>query len=205
MGRFRRNAFGWRSQPAAKRVREAVSEIKKTARKNPVLGAEGAVLFQEKVSPALAHVDSSSGAIGSAVNRAIDALVPIIASAPAEPAARGAWLERLWQAHAADEIPYIETLADYWGALCVSKETASGWADCLLESSRQALSPDREVGDFFHGTSACLSALYAAERYAEIVDLLDVPTLWAYRPPRTRGSSIGRSSSRSARRATRRR
>ena len=61
--------------------------------------------------------------------------MPIIASAPAEPAARGAWLERLWQAHAADEIPYIETLAAYWGALCVSKETASGWADCLLESA----------------------------------------------------------------------
>ena len=69
--RFRRNAFGWRSQPAAKRVREAVSEIKKAARKSPMLGAEGAVLFLERVSPALAHVDTSSGSIGSAVNRAI--------------------------------------------------------------------------------------------------------------------------------------
>jgi hypothetical protein len=51
--RFRRNAFGWRSQPALVRVKEAVAEIKKTARKNPVLAAEGAVLFLEKVSPAL--------------------------------------------------------------------------------------------------------------------------------------------------------
>ncbi len=32
----------------------------------------GAVLFLEKVSLALAHVDGSSGAIGSAVNNAID-------------------------------------------------------------------------------------------------------------------------------------
>ncbi len=44
-------------------------------------GAEGAVLFFEKVSPALEHVDSSSGAIGTAVNNTIDALVPIIADA----------------------------------------------------------------------------------------------------------------------------
>ena len=37
--RFRRGAFGWRSQPAIKRVKEAVSEIKKVARRDPVLGA----------------------------------------------------------------------------------------------------------------------------------------------------------------------
>ena len=80
--RFRRNAFGWRSQPAIKRVKEAVSEIKKAARKDPTLGAEGAVLLLEKLSPALEHVDSSSGAIGTAVNNAINALVPIIAKAP---------------------------------------------------------------------------------------------------------------------------
>jgi hypothetical protein len=48
-GRFRRNAFGWRSQPAIQRVREAVSEIKGVARRDALLGAEGAVLFLEKV------------------------------------------------------------------------------------------------------------------------------------------------------------
>ncbi len=55
-----------------KRVKEALSEIKKMARKDPVTGAEGAVLFLEKVSPAIEHVDSSSGVIGTAVNKAID-------------------------------------------------------------------------------------------------------------------------------------
>jgi len=49
--RFRRNAFDWRSQPAIQKVREAVSEIKKAARRDPVLAADGAVLFLEKVSP----------------------------------------------------------------------------------------------------------------------------------------------------------
>src|SRR5690606_18064756 len=82
--RFRRHAFGWRSTVAVQRVKEAVKEIKSVARKDPVSGAEGAVLFLEKVSPALEHVDSSSGAIGTAVNNAIEALVPIIALSPVE-------------------------------------------------------------------------------------------------------------------------
>jgi hypothetical protein len=38
------------------------------ARRDSVLGAEGAVLFLERVSPALQNVDGSSGAIGHAVN-----------------------------------------------------------------------------------------------------------------------------------------
>ena len=70
--RFRRGTFGWKSQPAITRVREAVAEIKRVAKSDPVLAADGAVLFLERVSPALAQVDSSSGAIGSAVNRAIE-------------------------------------------------------------------------------------------------------------------------------------
>lgn len=96
--RFRRHAFGWRSQSAIQRVKEAVSEIKQSALKDPVLGGEGAVLFLEKVSPAIEQVDSSSGAIGTAVNNAIDALVPIIANAPASDRQRDKWLERLWRA-----------------------------------------------------------------------------------------------------------
>jgi hypothetical protein len=42
--RFRRHAFGWKSQPAIQRVRQAVAEIKKVARTDPMFGAEGAVL-----------------------------------------------------------------------------------------------------------------------------------------------------------------
>jgi NAD(P)-dependent dehydrogenase (short-subunit alcohol dehydrogenase family) len=179
--RFRRHAFGWRSKPAIQRVKEAVSEIKKVARENPVLGAEGAVSFLERVSPALEQVDSSSGAIGTAVNNAIVALVPVIAKAPAELKTRSEWLERLWEAHAADDIPYIEPLADYWGELCGSKEVASDWGDQLITLTRHALSPDKALRGHFHGTSACLSALYRAERYDEIVTLLDVVAIWSYK------------------------
>ncbi len=82
--RFRAGAFGWRSEPAITRIKEAVSEIKATSKKDPILGAEGAILFLQKLSPALQNIDGSSGAIGTAVNRAIDTLVPVIAKAPVD-------------------------------------------------------------------------------------------------------------------------
>jgi hypothetical protein len=179
--RFRRNAFGWRSQPAITRVKQAVSEIKKVARGDPILAAQGAVLFLKKLSPALAQVDSSSGAIGTAVNHAIRDLVPIIGNAPADEKTRDAWLEQLWEAHEADEIPYIELLADYWGELCAAKEVASAWADRLVGITRMALSPEKDLRGHFHGTSACLSALFFAGRYAEVVEILAVESFWPYK------------------------
>lgn len=182
--RFRRGAFGWRSSRlAVARIEEAVSEIKKAARRDPVLGAEGAVLFLEKLSPALEQVDSSSGALGTAVNRAIEALVPIIAGAPADDDRREAWLERLWQAVEEDDIPYIEPLADCWGELCVTPERASRWADRWIDVVRLAWSPDPRRRGYFKGTTACLSALFTAGRHGEILRLLDLAPykMWAYR------------------------
>jgi hypothetical protein len=180
--RFRRNAFGWKSQPAIQRVKQAVSEIKKVARADAVLAADGAVAFIERISPALEHVDSSSGAIGTAVNNALAELVPVIANAPADAKTRDAWLERLWEAHEADGVPYIELLGDYWGELCASKELARQWADRLIGITRTALSPDPSLRGHFHGTSACLGALYRAERYQEIVELVAGDRIiWPYK------------------------
>ena len=179
--RFRRGAFGWKSQPAIQRVKEAVSEIKGVARKDEVRAAEGAVLFLEKVSPALENVDGSSGAIGTAVNHAITAFVEIIASAPVENETREKWLERLFEAHAADQIPYIETLADHWGELCASPDLASRWADELLGITRMALRAQEGARGYFHGTSACLSALFASGRHEELVDLLEHERFWHYK------------------------
>jgi hypothetical protein len=178
--RFRRHAFGWKSPPAVQRVAQAVREIKHVARSAPALAADGAVTLIERLSPALERVDSSSGAIGTAVNKAIAELVPIIAGAPADAGMRESWLERLWAAHGTDEIPYIEQLADNWGELCVSQEVAAAWSDRLIGITRMALSPDKNLRGYFHGTSACLSALYRAERYGEIIDILQVDTFWPY-------------------------
>jgi hypothetical protein len=89
--RFRYHAFGWQSEKPIQRIKEALSEIKRVARKEPELAAAGAVLFLEKIAPAIEQVDSSSGAIGSMVNRAIDTLVPTIAKAPVAPSIRQQW------------------------------------------------------------------------------------------------------------------
>ncbi|MFW8600228.1 hypothetical protein ACOHYD_01930 [Desulfobacterota bacterium M19] len=171
--RFRRHAYGWRSQTPIKRIKEAVSEIKSASRKDPILGAEGAVLLLSKLSPALEHVDSSSGAVGTAVNNAIKALVPIIANAPADIPTRKKWLKHLWKAVEADDIPYIETLIEHWGALCQNTKLASTWADTLMSPVKITWSEKRRAGGgYFKGTPACLSSLLAAGRNQEIMDLL---------------------------------
>lgn len=182
--RFRRHAFGWRSHPAIERVSEAVAEIKAVAKRDPALGAEGAVLLLEKLSPALEQVDSSSGAIGTAVNNAIAALAPIIAEAPVSGQVRSKWLDRLWKAVEDDKIPYIELLPEYWGELCHTPELASCWADDLAVPLKLSWAESRKGGfGFFKGTTGCLSALYAAGRYPELLALLDLCPykFWNYR------------------------
>lgn len=177
--RFRRGAFGWRSQPAITRIKEAVAEIKKVARKEPVVAAEGAVLFLEKISPALQNVDSSSGAIGGAVNRAIADLVAVIANANVENNLRAKWLERLFEAHAADQVPYIESMGDYWGALCATPELANVWANRLIGIVERVWTARKEGYAFFHGTYMCLSAMLQAEQYDQLLALLEkAPFVW---------------------------
>ena len=172
--RFGAGAFGWRSDLPIKRIAEAVAEIKKAAQKDKLLGAEGAVMFLEKVSGALEHVDSSSGAIGSAVNRAIALTVPIIAQAPASDKLRDKWLERLWQAVEDDDMPYIELLPDHWGELCVTPKRASEWADRFIEGVRLVCNPGQPRGGYFKGTTVRLSAFCAAGRHDDLLTLLDL-------------------------------
>ncbi|WP_053175070.1 hypothetical protein [Limnohabitans planktonicus] len=182
--RFRRDAFGWKgSKLASQRIKEALIEIHTVARHDPVQGAEGAVLLLEKLSPALSQIDSSSGAIGSACYGAIEALVPLIAGAPASTALRKKWLDRLFEAIQADQVPYIETLGEHWGELCATPELASEWADQLLPGLRLMLG-DRAMGTFatFTGTSLCYSALFTAGRHDELLQLLSLHPhpIWPY-------------------------
>ena len=122
-----------------------------------MLGAEGAVLFLERVSPALEHVDSSSGAIGTAVYHAIEAFAPIIAAAPADPKTRRQWLIGSGQLTKPMRSPSSKH-SPTTGEKLRLEGVASHWADELLDITRMALSPDPKLHGFFHGTSACLSA-----------------------------------------------
>lgn len=54
----------------------------------------------------------------------------------------------------------------------------TGDRDALIGTTRLALSPDPQVHGYFHGTTACLSALYRARRYGEILDLIRGRTIW---------------------------
>jgi hypothetical protein len=173
--RFRRNAFGWKSDTPIQRIKEALAEIKAAAKKEPVLAAEGAVLFLEKLAPAIEQVDSSSGGIGSAVNRAIETLVPIISKAEVSRAVREKWLDCLWDAVQEDDMPYLEYLGELWGDLCASQEIASKWADDLRPTVERVWEHSASTGEYgyFRGTTACLSALYAAGRHDELLPLIE--------------------------------
>lgn len=177
--RFRRHAFGWRSDMPIQRIKEALAEIKAVSRKDPVVAADGAVTLLERLSPALEQVDSSSGALGTAVDRAIDTLVPIIAAADVEPRVRQRWLERLWRALQEDEIPYIESLGEHWGELCATPELAMAWVDELLPRVEHVWSHRSSGHGFFKGTSACLSSFFASGRHDQLLALLErAPFEW---------------------------
>jgi hypothetical protein len=131
--RFRGRAYGWHgSALASKRLKEAVREINFVAKSDRVVAAEGCVSLMERLWPALADVDTSSGALGGAVHRTLDELIPILISAPADVMTRSAWLERLFQAVMDDGIRRVWVDEPPGGhvigtAICLS---------CLLEAGR---------------------------------------------------------------------
>ena len=178
--RFRTGAYSWKaSRLAIQRIEEAISEIKLVNKQDRPLAAEGAVLFIEKLVPAIGEIDSSSGALGTAVSNALLELAGIISKAKVEVETREIWLDRLWQAVQDDGYSYIESLADYWGELCVEQEIASQWADEFMSAVKHSL----EFGGYFSGTPACLSCLLVARRNEEVLKVLEQAsfTWWHYR------------------------
>lgn len=180
--RFRRGGFGWRaSRLAGERIAEALAEIRAVARHDPLRAADGAVRFLVKLSPALEQVDSSSGALGSAARAAVEALVPVIAQAPADEGMREGWLEQLFEAIQNDDPPYLELLDERWGDLCATPEAASRWADRLMDHLRHVhAARHRGQHAFTRAESACYSALFAAGRHDELIDLIggDPRPMW---------------------------
>jgi hypothetical protein len=130
---------------------------------------EGAVIFLEKASGALEHVDSSSGAIGTAVIRAIETLVPIVAQAPASDNLRDKWLERLWCAIDDDNLHRVAPRS--LGRIMRHARERLAVGGSLYRVVRLIWSPDLPRGGHFKGTAACLSALHAAGRHEELLNL----------------------------------
>jgi hypothetical protein len=160
-------------------VKEAITEIKKVAAKEPILGACGAIIFIERISSALDHVDGSSGSMGSAVNHSLKEMVKIIAAAPAETNIRNEWLNRLWAAVHADRIGYLDSLPQYWGELCASPELAQSWADKFSWTVKSLWLSEKKGGSYCPETIASMSSFLKAEKYQEILELIELaPYIW---------------------------
>lgn len=173
--RFRAKAYGWRgSATAIQRLKEAVAEIKKVAKANPLTAGEGAVSLMERLWPALEDIDTSSGALGRAVNVTLEALIPILITAPAMPKVRAAWLERLYQAVLDDGVQYLSPVEERWGEIAVYPELMNAYADDLLSLLRQAWADDRP-GAHVIGRMIGLSCLLEVGRYDTLLEVLRLP------------------------------
>ena len=52
----------------------------------------------KRIWPAFQDIDISSGALGTAVARTLNELIPILTDAPADHESRSKWLQRLFEA-----------------------------------------------------------------------------------------------------------
>lgn len=181
--RFRAKVLGWHSSRLGiDRLKQAISEINSVARRDPALAADGVVGLIERIWPTFEHVDSSSGALGSAVRRTLNELIPILVRVRVDQRIRDRWLNRLWRAILNDGVSYLSLVEEAWGELCGSSEVASYWADTILPMLRSRWS-DSRPGDYVRGTDLCLSSLLRAGRHKELLDLLalkDHP-IWPWR------------------------
>jgi len=169
--KFRAKSYGWRgSRLAISRLKEAFSEIKAAAKSDPVAGGDGAVSLMERI-PAFQDIDTSSGALGTAVARTLDKLIPILIDAPADHSTRSKWLTRLFEAVQNDGVEYLAPVEGQWGEIARYPDLINEYADRLIGIVRRAWA-DHETFQHVIGTSICLSCLLEAGRYAELQELL---------------------------------
>ncbi len=172
--RFRNKAYGWRGDRLAiKRLKEAVSEIRKAGKSDAAAAADGAIELMERLWPALQQVDGSSGALGNAVHLTLESLIPILIATPSNLETRQKWMERLFEAICDDGVQYLAPVEDRWGEICQFPELANQWADRILPVLREARQTDGRAG-WIDGSTLCLSCLLETKRYQELEDLLSL-------------------------------
>ena len=157
--KFRANAYGWRgSSLAIGRLKEAAAEIRSVAKSDPVAAGDGVVSLMERIWPAFQGIDTSSGALGAAVFRTVNELIPILTVAPADHATRSKWLERLFEAVQNDGVEYLAPLEDRWGEIAQYPDLIDEYADRMIGMVRRAWA-DHQTFQHVIGTSICLSCL----------------------------------------------
>lgn len=170
--KFRANAYGWRgSKLAISRLKEAVREIRMAAKSDPVAAGDGCVTLMERIWHAFQHIDTSSGALGTAVHRTLEDLIPLLIAAPAGRDTKARWLERLYEAVQNDGVDYLSPVQERWGEIARDPDLVNQYADMLLTQIREAWA-DRQRYTHVTGSTICLSCLLEAGRYEELRDLL---------------------------------
>lgn len=127
----------------------------------------------ERLWPAFQEIDTSSGALGTAVNATLAEIIPILIAAPATLKVRTAWLRRLYAAVQEDGVQYLYPAEERWGEIAVYPELMNAYADLLLPILRRVW--HAEPTDHYvqvTGDTICLSCLLEAGRYEELLDLL---------------------------------
>lgn len=169
---FRAGAYKWNGTAlASKRIKAAISEIKKAAKNDQAVAAEGAVTFIEKCRRAIENIDSSSGAIGNAVNNALYEVAEVISSADLPSKDRLKLTERIWESWQEEDIGYYDVLSELWPKLCKEPEIMTFWADDFLPVVRHVFS-STEPGAYFKGSEPCLACLFETGRFDELIDIL---------------------------------
>lgn len=172
--KMRARSYGWQgTQKATTRLKEAVSEIKAVARKDPILAGEGVVCLMERIWPAFEHIDTSSGALGGAIYRTLNVLIPILVKAPADQRTRAKWLKRLVQAFEEDGVDYLAPVEERFGEIAVYPDLVNQYADDRLDFIKMAWAQSERFG-IVPEVSICLSCLLEAGRHEELTALLDL-------------------------------
>ena len=170
---MRASAYSWRSSSKAiERLKSASSEIRAVARVDPVTAAEGVIVLAERIWRAFEHIDSSSGALGNAVRRTLEELLPVLIDAPADEKTRAKWLEQLREAIEGDGVDYLAPIADRFGQIAAYPALMSLHADRDLKMIEAAWSDHMHFIHVPTGTLT-LSCLLEAGRYDELLELLE--------------------------------
>jgi hypothetical protein len=177
---MRAGAYSWKSSAKAiDRLKSASSEIRAVARTDPTGAAEGVIALAQRIWSAFEHIDTSSGALGNAVRRTLEDLLPILIEAPADEKTRAKWLEQLREAIEDDGVDYLAPIADRFGQIAAYRQLMNLHADRDLDMIRAAWA---DHARFSHVTTATLtlSCLLEAERYDELMALLGLKktSLW---------------------------
>ena len=171
---MRAGAYSWKSSAKAiERLKSASAEIRAVARTDPTTAAEGVIALAQRIWPAFEHIDTSSGALGNAVGRTLEELLPVLIAAPAEEKTRAKWLEQLREAIEDDGVDYLAPIADRFGQIAAYPALMNLHADRDLDMVRGAWA---DHARFSHVTTATLtlSCLLEAGRYDELLALLDL-------------------------------